>query len=727
MKYNIVIAVIFILSLYGRTIANAQTPPVIYVANDESADFNCDGSKDQIEINQALDFVAANPDYTTVFLKGPNTYLIDEPIIISSNTIFTGDSTAKVKLIDNAGWNTPNKPIVGQKNRVEWSSWGNAGDSIENVEISGFEISGGIQIEDAGQRFIPLIHFYNPLNVSIHDMNLYDSYWDIVRFSSHEEGTSINSAVYNNTISYSGHEGICFVSVTDFEAYNNTIFSTRTNTGIRAKDTDSFSIHHNIIGNSFAKKPSGYVGILIENSVWPLGDAEIFNNMIYGKNGGIHVGGNVSTYPTGYLKNVHIHHNIIYKIREAVTGAINGFVMDGGIKINGYHNTIIEHNIIEGGTSDGIVYEGTSGGESGYQTIVRNNIIFDNNGYGINNKEPSIHTFLAHNNLVYQNSTGNYRNTVANNDINSSPGYATSHSTVGQWYHLAATYDNSTETITLYVNGKEQAKKHAPGFGSIGLNDRDLFLGGYRAAAHWFKGRMDELAIWDRPLPANTIETLYNNGVPLTIEGDLTQGLQAYLTMENSWDDANNSYNALGSTATFTTDAIAGSSAGSFDGSNDYVEYPATLSTTSGITVSVWVFQNTTDEEYQTILNKGRQADNNHIWLYFRNESLIFELGNGSDQLVLEANIINPWGVDFHVKSQTGRWTGNNWVIDTQTSPCVDNGAPGSAYANEPFPNGNRVNIGVYGNTSEASKSLKKSSIFKCYGPYIWGYAKNKK
>ena len=62
----------------------AQTPPIIYVAGDNSGDsgYNCNGISDQIKINQALDFVATNANYTTVYLKGPNTYWIDEPIFI---------------------------------------------------------------------------------------------------------------------------------------------------------------------------------------------------------------------------------------------------------------------------------------------------------------------------------------------------------------------------------------------------------------------------------------------------------------------------------------------------------------------------------------------------------------------------------------------------------------------------------------------------------------------
>ncbi|NCB52415.1 MAG: hypothetical protein EOM54_11145 [Clostridia bacterium] len=60
---------------------------------------------------------------------------------------------------------------------------------------------------------------------------------------------------------------------------------------------------------------------------------------------------------------------------------------------------------------------------------------------------------------------------------------------------------------------------------------------------------------------------------------------------------------------------------------------------------------------------------------------------------------------DHHLKSTAGRWNGSTWVADAVTSPCIDAGDPASAYANEPTPNGGRINLGCYGNTAEASKS----------------------
>jgi hypothetical protein len=62
---------------------------------------------------------------------------------------------------------------------------------------------------------------------------------------------------------------------------------------------------------------------------------------------------------------------------------------------------------------------------------------------------------------------------------------------------------------------------------------------------------------------------------------------------------------------------------------------------------------------------------------------------------------------DYHLVSKTGRWDAaqRSWVTDSATSPCIDAGDPQSPVLDEPAPNGNRVNLGAYGGTSQASKS----------------------
>lgn len=62
---------------------------------------------------------------------------------------------------------------------------------------------------------------------------------------------------------------------------------------------------------------------------------------------------------------------------------------------------------------------------------------------------------------------------------------------------------------------------------------------------------------------------------------------------------------------------------------------------------------------------------------------------------------------DYHLKSQAGRWNPDSqtWVKDAITSLCIDAGNPDSDCTAEPLPNGERINMGAYGGTAEASKS----------------------
>ena len=78
--------------------------------------------------------------------------------------------------------------------------------------------------------------------------------------------------------------------------------------------------------------------------------------------------------------------------------------------------------------------------------------------------------------------------------------------------------------------------------------------------------------------------------------------------------------------------------------------------------------------------------------------------------IVIEQNDPNAvWiGGDYHLKSQAGRWdpASQSWVQDDVTSPCIDAGDPDMPVGDEPMPNGGRINMGAYGGTPEASKSI---------------------
>ena len=86
----------------------------------------------------------------------------------------------------------------------------------------------------------------------------------------------------------------------------------------------------------------------------------------------------------------------------------------------------------------------------------------------------------------------------------------------------------------------------------------------------------------------------------------------------------------------------------------------------------------------------------------------------GSHDISQDPLFVDTTNRDFHIQSTQGsyhggQWpplvaTGGTWTNDTATSPALDAGDPASAFNNEPQ-SGNRINIGAYGNTPQASKS----------------------
>mgnify|MGYP000679508000 CR=1 FL=1 len=70
----------------------------------------------------------------------------------------------------------------------------------------------------------------------------------------------------------------------------------------------------------------------------------------------------------------------------------------------------------------------------------------------------------------------------------------------------------------------------------------------------------------------------------------------------------------------------------------------------------------------------------------------------------------------FHLKSRMGTLTdgyfrGITWEKFSVHSPLIDAGDPATPYSEEPVPNGRRVNLGAYGHTPAASKSLAKGTL----------------
>jgi hypothetical protein len=91
--------------------------------------------------------------------------------------------------------------------------------------------------------------------------------------------------------------------------------------------------------------------------------------------------------------------------------------------------------------------------------------------------------------------------------------------TVGEWYHVAATYDGAT--LRLWANGVEIAA--SPHSGAVDANDTvAAALGNQPQGGNPFDGRLDDVFVYDTALDASEIALLMSldGGPPSLIFSD---------------------------------------------------------------------------------------------------------------------------------------------------------------------------------------------------------------
>jgi hypothetical protein len=385
---------------------------IVYVSANGSGNFNCDGIDDQVEINKALAYVVNNPDYTTVHLQGNATYVISDSILIGSNTILEGDSTAIIKLEDQADWEAE-IPLITQMHS-----------NSNNIIVRGFEIDGNHDNNSdkaRGKGYYNLIDFRESENIKVHDMYMHDSHGDGLQVT-----RCSNIEFYNNRVYKLGHDALYVIYSSDVKAWDNKI-TCRTNSGLRVYNTNHVKFYNNTINS----EGEGGAGIQVQKdgSSTVMDNIEIYNNLLYETNAcGIWITGYGSRYTKDTAKDVYIHDNKLYK-----TGIDQGSDWAGGIVLNGFQNTLIENNLFDGCYGAAIAHKRVndfSAPESGYTTLVKNNIIINTEpskaagkGYAIFNKLNKTHSFILENNCLSNNAAGNYLFANSTSDVNVDKGY----------------------------------------------------------------------------------------------------------------------------------------------------------------------------------------------------------------------------------------------------------------------------------------------------------------
>ena len=100
---------------------------------------------------------------------------------------------------------------------------------------------------------------------------------------------------------------------------------------------------------------------------------------------------------------------------------------------------------------------------------------------------------------------------------------------VNNWYHIGCVYDNSTTTLSLYVNGALKQSK-AVGGGPWASSNYGATIGSLRnpSPSSYFNGTIDEVLIYNRSLSSTEISDLYNDGLYHTVDFDFKYQNQPY-------------------------------------------------------------------------------------------------------------------------------------------------------------------------------------------------------
>lgn len=379
-------------------------------ATDGTGDYIADGSGDQDVINNAL----LNNQGNEIHLVGPFSYDLESTVRIGSNTIFSGDPTAILRLNDSCMW-ASGVPVIGQI--------GGTGTITTNVEICGFQIDCNeknlvhIGVGDPERKWGK--GYYNAIGIqgqstnhasgiNIHNLKIYNSMGDGPRLTYCTDIIVRDCEMWNL-----GHCSVFCVDSTNIKVYNNNIQAI-TCSGIRVDHCQDWDIYSNNIrdwtGTTHAVK-SGEYGVQVGMQPESFGhttltkNGRIFDNTINVGGSGIQIEDYLQSAGTT-PQNVEIYNNAI---RGGSTGA-NYFA---GITIYSWGNGLtIRKNTIGGSARAGIL--GYSAIASGVTVLVKDNNIINtikagsDGGYGFWNKVPTQMTIVAENNYLYGNIAGKY-------------------------------------------------------------------------------------------------------------------------------------------------------------------------------------------------------------------------------------------------------------------------------------------------------------------------------
>jgi hypothetical protein len=318
-----------------------------------------------------------------------------------------------------------------------------------------------------------------------------------------------------------------------------------------------------------------------------------------------------------------------------------------------------------------------------------------------------------------------------------------------KWYHVAGTYDG--EAGFLYINGSKQTQA-INNSGLFGDSGQPVIIGGnpYPGGAYLhFAGTIDDVRIYNEALSPENVFSLYEESFPPcrayhvdAVSGDDNnngcQASTAFATIQKGIEVAEDGDTILVHPGLYQQEVDFVGKAITIQGFPDadgvpVLEFPIAASFVSGegpeSVLKNFIIQNSyiavfIVDSSPTLSNLNIMNNDYGIETYADSypdiANCIFWNNASSDLYGCEAHhswvpggvdpvpmFVDPNNGDYHLLSEKGRyWPAHDvWVLDEQTSPCIDAGDPAVDPSAEPMPNGGRINMGVYGGTDYASMS----------------------
>ena len=237
-------------------ILGEQDTQTVTVAGDGSGDYNCDGSSDQVQINQALEYAANNPG-TTVYLKGPFTYVIGDSLLIGSDTILEGDSDVTIKLAPGLSvWGGSSSSIAKEKAMLMIKGNSATNVTIRNLTVDGSQSDYYPDIE-LGTFCYNMATLIGCNGLTIQNVTFQNGCNDAMLISE-----SSNIIIDTVTVNRCGHDGVYAYEVTGITV-KNCNFINRTNSSCRF-----YTVTDGVFANNeCTTSGGGYAGLELEGVV----------------------------------------------------------------------------------------------------------------------------------------------------------------------------------------------------------------------------------------------------------------------------------------------------------------------------------------------------------------------------------------------------------------------------------------------------------------------------